>query len=258
MTKRSNAELKKMARTTLSGKWGTAIGITILYMLIVFGLSMLSTPFAMQVNNGYFIALGLVISFIISLIALIFAAGQILFFMNMCRGREYRIGDLVSAFKLHPDRFIVAGLLLMLLGIVLMLPVFALAFLNVLGIPSVAVLLIMIVWLVIGTILMVMISLRFALYTMLLLDNPDMGAIESLRVSSQYMRGNKGRYFYMELSFIGWILLGACSCYVGLLWVIPYMSATQVYFYLDVIGELDTQPTQESAPDAGIHMSSFE
>lgn len=258
MTKRSNAELKKMARTTLSGKWSTAIGISVLYMLIVFGLSMLSTPFVTQVHNGYFIVLGFVISFIISLITLIFAAGQIHFFMNMCRGREYRIGNLVSAFKMHPDRFIVAGLLLMLLGTVLMLPVFVLAFLNIFGVPGVAVLLIMIVWLVVGTILMILISLRFALYVMLLLDNPDMGALESLKVSSQYMRGNKGRYFYMQLSFIGWLLLGICSCYVGLLWVIPYMSATQVYFYLDVIGELDAQPAQGSAPNAGIDMSYFE
>ena len=37
------------------------------------------------------------------------------------------------------------------------------------------------------------------------------------------MRGKKGKFFYLQLSFIGIYLLGAIACGIGLLWVIPYI-----------------------------------
>ena len=48
------------------------------------------------------------------------------------------------------------------------------------------------------------------------------------------MRGNKGRYFYMGLSFLGILLLTYGTLGIGMLWTIPYMMCTTVYFYLDI------------------------
>ena len=45
-------------------------------------------------------------------------------------------------------------------------------------------------------------SLFFGLSNYLLLDNPQMGAIESMKISCRLMKGNKGRYFYISLSFL--------------------------------------------------------
>ena len=52
------------------------------------------------------------------------------------------------------------------------------------------------------------------------------------------MAGNKGRYFYIKLSFIGWDILASLSFYLGYLWLRPYASQTMVAFYLDVTKRL--------------------
>ena len=48
------------------------------------------------------------------------------------------------------------------------------------------------------------------------------------------MKGHKGRLFYIELSFLPLLLLGAVSL-IGLLWVIPYMQMTYAVFYFDIM-----------------------
>jgi len=63
--------------------------------------------------------------------------------------------------------------------------------------------------------------------------------------SARLMKGNKGRIFYIILSFIGWMCLGMLSFGSGLLWVIPYMQQTLIQFYLDVKGELDGGQQEE-------------
>lgn len=49
------------------------------------------------------------------------------------------------------------------------------------------------------------------------------------------MSGNKGRLFYIYLSYIPFLFLGTLSCGIALLWVIPYMNATLAEFYMDII-----------------------
>ena len=90
------------------------------------------------------------------------------------------------------------------------------------------------------------ITLRFSLANILLIDNPQMGAIESMKTSSDLMRGNKGRYFYLSLSFIGMMLLMFLSCGIGAIWVTPYMNMTYIQFYREVIGELDGGPRENN------------
>ncbi len=69
----------------------------------------------------------------------------------------------------------------------------------------------------------------------IMLDFPDMSAVECLRYSRKLMRGNKGRYLYIMLSFLPWILLGVLTCGIGLLYVYPYRMQTYANFYLDLI-----------------------
>jgi uncharacterized membrane protein len=45
------------------------------------------------------------------------------------------------------------------------------------------------------------------------------------------MHGYKWQLFCMELSFVGWYLLGYLACGVGTLFVVPYQMASYVAFY---------------------------
>jgi uncharacterized membrane protein len=45
------------------------------------------------------------------------------------------------------------------------------------------------------------------------------------------MKGYKWKLFLLDLSFIGWILLGFITFSIGLLWVRPYMETAHAEFY---------------------------
>ena len=83
----------------------------------------------------------------------------------------------------------------------------------------------------------IVLTMQYALVFYLLIDHPKMKLVEAFRVSRERMRGNKGRLFYICLSFLGWGVLAALSFGIGYLWIGPYMIQTQVGFYLDVVGE---------------------
>ncbi len=55
------------------------------------------------------------------------------------------------------------------------------------------------------------------------------GGIKALMMSKDMMDGHKWEYFVLMLSFIGWILL--CILVIPVIWVVPYIQATQVIYY---------------------------
>jgi len=72
-------------------------------------------------------------------------------------------------------------------------------------------------------------SYSMAMY--ILAENPEIGALEAINRSKAMMNGHKMELFVLELSFIGWHLLGAITFGIAYIWVIPYMSATVANFY---------------------------
>ena len=63
------------------------------------------------------------------------------------------------------------------------------------------------------------------------LDHPDYGWKACIDESRRLMNGHKWEKFVLDLSFLGWILVGALCLGVGTLWVMPYMAATEAQFY---------------------------
>lgn len=66
----------------------------------------------------------------------------------------------------------------------------------------------------------------------ILADNPKMGADNVITLSRKMMDGHKFNLFILELSFIGWYLLGLLALGVGMLFVNPYYNATEAQLYL--------------------------
>lgn len=65
----------------------------------------------------------------------------------------------------------------------------------------------------------------------ILSENPDMKPMEALRLSKDMMEGNKFNTWVLELSFIGWWLLGLLACCIGGVFVRPYYDATFAELY---------------------------
>ena len=68
-------------------------------------------------------------------------------------------------------------------------------------------------------------------------DHPEYTPTQALDESKRIMDGNKMKLFMLDLSFIGWLILGSLTFGIGTLWVTPYMKAAHAEFYRDIIGE---------------------
>lgn len=263
--KKSCAELKQMARGQLNGRFGAPIGVTVIFLLISFGLSSLCT--ALFGNYGSINAitgsvvfnatqgiLYLVFYVVMLLLLSVISAGMQKFYLNFVRNEEYKAGNLFYAFSHHPDRIIVAAFLILLLTIG---PGVILTLLLLLLPESTLLILTLMLLLIVYYVFMVIVILSFSLTMYLLVDYSDLSAIEAIQESVRLMKGNKGRMFYISLSFIGWSILCAFTCGIGSLWLYPYIYTTQAYFYLDVTGELDKkadiayQQGNSPYPDSG-------
>lgn len=81
-------------------------------------------------------------------------------------------------------------------------------------------------------------TLRYAMTDYLLMDQ-GLSGLEAIRVSKQIMKGNKGRLFVLQLSFIGWILLEVLIIYVCafamVLCAIPMMEGSMGGIIIGVI-----------------------
>lgn len=232
----SSSELKRRARQALVGKYGTMVGAGLLICALSGGLSLLLTLFV----NG---SLAYQISFlIINILTAILAAGFFGLTLNIARGRDAQAIDVFAVFSSHPDRIIILTLLLMLVSTVCLIPISIPAFLIALSvtglsIPETSLILFTLLACIISAIFLVLVSLRYSLVYFLYFDHPDLSATELMRESARRMQGRKGRYFCLHISFLGMYLLGILTLGLGYLWIVPYVSMTQAFFYLEACGE---------------------
>ena len=63
----------------------------------------------------------------------------------------------------------------------------------------------------------------------------DIGATEAITESRKLMDGHKMDLFVLDLSFIGWGLLGLITCGIGFIWITPYYRQTKANFYRSLI-----------------------
>ena len=78
----------------------------------------------------------------------------------------------------------------------------------------------------------------YMLVPYIIAENPDIDGKEAIRLSQRMMDGRKMEAFRLDLSFIGWHILGYLT--FGLaeaLWVVPYKTAAFTEFYADARGE---------------------
>lgn len=65
-------------------------------------------------------------------------------------------------------------------------------------------------------------------------DHPEYDWRTAITESRRMMNGHKWQLFCLELSFIGWMIVGALCLGVGTLWVMPYMRVAEANFYEDL------------------------
>ncbi|MBR2338643.1 MAG: DUF975 family protein [Clostridia bacterium] len=74
-------------------------------------------------------------------------------------------------------------------------------------------------------------SYAYAMAYYIKVDHPEYDWKQCLSTSQQMMNGHKMDLFVQDLSFIGWFLVGSLCLGVGVLWVVPYRTASYAQFY---------------------------
>lgn len=84
--------------------------------------------------------------------------------------------------------------------------------------------------------------LAYSMTPYILMDQPEIGAKDALKVSMAMTDGHKGELFVLSLSFIGWLILTVLTCGIlGLFYVIPYMNVTMAAYYEQLKGTVNVE-----------------
>lgn len=78
----------------------------------------------------------------------------------------------------------------------------------------------------------VILGYAYAMVPYLLSENPSLPYDRALQLSREMTKGHKLDMWVLDLSFLGWLLLGSLLCGVGVLFVQPYVHATHAQLYL--------------------------
>ena len=239
--KRKISELKALARKSLDGYYALLAGALVLISFLS-GIGGALSVMLFQGNSMFNLVMSQIFSLIISVVMSVFSAGVYYMFLNVSRGKKTSMQDVTYLFYHHPDRIIVVSLIVTVVQYLLMLPSMIMNYrmdvsANLLEVlqQSLLVSLVMFVGIVVAQ--LVTMPIAFGYY--LLIDDVEMNATDALKKSMQMMKGNYGRYIYMQLSFLGLMILGVLTLYVGFIWIMPYMQMIEIEFYREILGELD-------------------
>lgn len=75
-------------------------------------------------------------------------------------------------------------------------------------------------------------SYAYRMVPYILADNPSIGYNRAIQLSNEMTHGHKFDMFILDLSFLGWELLGLLACCIGVIFVLPYVDMTGAQLYL--------------------------
>ena len=230
-------ELKRIARGNLQGHFLTFIRVYIFCTLIV---SLLEMPFSLMTNEVPFSTSNIIYyiaTILIGIASVVLTAGQYRLHLRLARSGEMHLSEVFMPLRFHSDQFVFTELILFGLSLLAMLPMFGGIYLIYTG-KDIQDYILALVASVVSIIFGMYISLTFDLVYFTMLDNENLSMIPALKYTMHMIKTHRRRYLYMQLSFLGLLLLCGLSFGLGFLWVQPYMIHTTTLFYLDVKGEL--------------------
>ncbi|HKM04328.1 MAG TPA: DUF975 family protein [Lachnospiraceae bacterium] len=230
---KSSSSLKSLAKGQLLGHYSKLITAFIIIEFITIGI--LSVAF-FTINQSTIFGMVIYYTFIflLQLLTGVFLSGQARLYLNFCSKRNYSISDIFYGFKLHSDKAIMIELTMILTTAVCLFPFVVTLFLynftdELILIP------IMTLLLLAGIVICCYRLLGLSQCFFIMQDFPDYSTKQIVSMSNKVMKGYKGYFFYVLVSFIPLYLLCLLTFGLGFLWIIPYTNAIKVNFYMDLM-----------------------
>lgn len=244
----SNSQLRTAARADLKGRWAEAAMLTFVLLLLMFFVSGIGSVIDLCVFGPGALNASATLdaqtllrnqssgTFSMLLSLLLIPVGwsfNITFLANHRHESDdpFGVGNLFTGY--HHFWRVLGTMLLQSILVSLGTILFAVLLLvgQIVSMSSVAVLVLCVACGILAICFAIWMSLSLTLVSFILRDHPEMGIIDILRQSARMMDGHKWQYLLLQLSFLGWVLLGILTLFIGLLWVIPYVGQAQVNFY---------------------------
>ncbi|MDH4422893.1 MULTISPECIES: DUF975 family protein [Bacillus] len=206
------SDLKGEALDSLEGKWGLAVGATLL-------ISILITAFSFSVDWGVSAVLdrqeiggSLSVNFLTFFVTGPLTLGGYYLALNIIREKQASIGNIFIWFTAG-KRFLKSFLVYLLVNLYLFL------------------------WTLLLIIPGIIKSFSYAMTYFIINDHPEYSLNQAITESRRMMDGHKMEYFLLCLSFIGWFILSCITLGIGFLWLIPYFYTTAAAFYEEIAEE---------------------
>ncbi len=210
---RTPYEYRAQAREALQNRWGEA---AIVSLIILVTAILISVPSFMAEWAGS-------ITTVLSVLILPLQYAYYISLLERTRGGEEELTRFTLQYAINHayanTRFLVAGLLIMLISMVLAI--------FTLGIGA------------------IIVNYMYSMVPYLLHDYPELTPREAMKISREMMSGQKWNLFVLDLTFIGWILLSILTAGIGMIFVEPYMSTTRAAYYEDLKSEKLVEETEE-------------
>ena len=207
---KTNSELRQESLDFMKGNWKPAVGVTLVYLLVVYA----GTFVAALVGKGVGEPVGGSVQEILSLLVAILVIYPMTFslvklFLGFVRGeQQLHVGGVFDAFNSpYYGKSI---------GLYLLTVIFTFLWTLLLIVPG------------------IIKSLSYALAPYILAENPELTANEAINRSMEMMNGHKMDLFLMVLGYAGFALLSLLALGIPLLWIYPYYQAVFAKFYEEV------------------------
>jgi uncharacterized membrane protein len=231
---KSRQEIKALAKEGVAQQRGTAILLILFISLIALGGSVLS----------FIPVIGSLISTAISLlICTVLAIGVCGSYIKIFNKEKTRAGEPFSSFSFNYGRklggTLWANLWLFLWALPAIAPGCILAVKVALD-PVMTVtpngLILLVALLTIPLMIPAIVKgYSYRMVPYILADCPNVTATEALKLSMRMTKGHRMKLFVLDLSFIGWSLLGCLTLFILLIvYVGPYMKATMAGYYTEL------------------------
>ena len=224
----SSSTLKNRAKLKLQGLYGQSLVVSLIYACIVSVCSsgsiaasftnafqsfeymdsgnMAADPFRFNVMFSPFSSIGTLAMF---LLAGPLMVGLAHYFLHLADRNNPQINDLFAHFKNFGNTLV----------LYLLTTIFTFLWSLLFIIPG------------------IIAAMSYAMAPYILAEHPEIKASDAIKMSKDMMKGHKGEYFVLQLSFIGWYLLCILTFFIGFIFLSPYVSAAQAEFFNEVSGK---------------------
>lgn len=230
-------QIREQAKTYLTGGWKTFAITTFIYLLLLLIFSYGPVFF----NAPYLLSILLQ-----SFINTILTYGLLSSFWNYSKGKDVKFYDfIIISFKnikrslllfFHTAIRLAIPFLLTILSTILLGG--SISGFNIYQLTSAETSPLLIVIIIISILLFILTyaffflkSLNYAVSTLIAIDQPDLNEKDCILKSKELMVGNRKKYIFLLLSFIGWFIVGIFTLLIGFLWIFPYLQMSLICFY---------------------------